>query len=162
MFMRQVLPSSPGESRGAGSQEPRREPPPGQSTWSTDTLRALFPRLPGSMSSECLLTGRTRTPLEGCAAHSHHSFEPGDAYTALAVGAQMIRHLCLYENTEIATAQFHMSLFKRGEAEVEDETATYFMNALYLLRKIAKGWFKTIDIREKKNALVSIAINSEL
>lgn len=43
MFMRQVLPSSPGVSRGVRSREPRREPPPGQSTWSRETLRALFP-----------------------------------------------------------------------------------------------------------------------
>lgn len=39
MFMRQVFPSSPGVSRGVRSREPR----PGQSTWSRETLRALFP-----------------------------------------------------------------------------------------------------------------------
>lgn len=43
MLMRQVFPSSPSMSRGAESREPRREPPPGQSTWSRETLCALFP-----------------------------------------------------------------------------------------------------------------------
>lgn len=56
-----------------------------------------------------------------------HSTQPplnstwGHTYTRLSVGAFMIRNWCLYENTAVAIAQFHVSLFKRGETEVEDE-----------------------------------------
>lgn len=92
MFMRQVLPSSPGVSRGVRSRELRREPRPRQSTWSRETLRALFPFAwrhvkwvfaylddqdpPGGERS-------TQPPLNSTPRHT---------YSGLTVGTFMIRH----------------------------------------------------------------------
>ena len=102
---------------GLGSREPRREPPPGQSTWSRETLRALFPFAwlhvkwvfaywedqdpPGG-------GGSTQPPLNSTRRH---------AYTGLTVGTFMIwHHLCLSVSTNTQTAQLRMSLLTKGRS----------------------------------------------
>lgn len=58
-----------------------------------DTAGLVSP-LTGSMSSGCLLTERTRIPLEGDAADSLHSTWR-HTYTGPTVGTFMIKHCCL-------------------------------------------------------------------
>ncbi len=81
----------------------------------------------GSISSGCLRTGRTRTPLEGNAAHNLHS-------TQLDTHIHWTYCRYIYDqtwsilvNSAIATVQFHMSLFKRGEVEDEEHQQIYIL-----------------------------------
>lgn len=117
MFMRQVLPSSPGVSRGVRSREPRREPPPGQSTWSSETLRALFPFtwlhvkwVFAYWEDQDPPGGEGSTP-----ASTQFNSDTNIYWTYCSYIYDQTSLMSASINTIIATAQFHMPLFKRGE-----------------------------------------------
>lgn len=98
MFMRQVLASSPGVSRGVRSREPRREPPSGQSTWSRETVRALFPFAWLYVKWVFAYWGWPGPPWTGTqhTASARLYSETYIHWTYCTVGTLMIRHcLCL-------------------------------------------------------------------
>lgn len=96
MFMRQVLPSSPGVSRGVRSREPRREPRPGQSTWSRETLRALFPFAWRHVKWVFAYSDDQDPPGGERSTQPPLNSTPRHTYSGLTVGTFMIRHGLLY------------------------------------------------------------------
>lgn len=90
--MRQVLPSSPGVSRGVRSREPRREPRPGQSTWSRETLRALFPFAWRHVKWVFAYSDDQDPPGGERSTQPPLNSTPRHTYSGLTVGTFMIRH----------------------------------------------------------------------